>query len=218
MTKKFGRVRSGGFSGKLLAKGLLWAEVVFPISNTESKVLKIKIVDNCAEHTEPRLDIMPSFCLINSHRDIFSITGSRKGKNKIDGSKIAFLFQDCNYDYINGEIVGYGPENVYKKFYPYSSKLFEDSKSILNYNKVFLGMDGKTVGGPKSKRVERGLIIEHSLVKVRFFIDPSAKEQAEKQAEKEFRRQCLKEGLLSLLGIILTFTIIGLVGYFVFCI
>lgn len=174
-----GPMRTGGFAGRLMSQGCLWAEVVFPISNDKAKVLKIRVVDVGLNYDSPYLDIMGAFCVINSHRDIFKIVAKRNGDNIIDGSKIAFLFQDCNYDYVKGEIVGYGPESVYKKFYPSSNELFKNTTSVFKEDKKFFRYTGGTKGGPKKSNKSKH-IPGASQLRVRFFIHPSAKEKAEK--------------------------------------
>ena len=102
----YGAVRSGGWTGKLIGRGCLWAEIVFPTSNTTAKSFKVKVVDVGPAHEGPRLDLMPSVCLINSYKDIFRIKCKKNGSyHLIDGTNLAFLFQDCSYDYVKGQII-----------------------------------------------------------------------------------------------------------------
>ncbi len=172
----YGAVRSGGWSGKLLGRGCLWAEIVFPTSNTTAKSFKVKVVDVGPAHEGPRLDLMPSLCLINAHKDIFKIKCKKNGSyHLIDGTNLAFLFQDCSYDYVKGQIIGYGPETYYKKCYPTSNELFapNDSAKIFKESESYSNYVGGTCGGPTG-------VNGFSIVRVRFFIDRSAKEKAEK--------------------------------------
>lgn len=173
---KYGAVRSGGWTGKLITRGCLWAEVVFPTSNSTAKSFKIKVVDVGPAHEGPRLDLMPSLCLINSYRDIFKIKCKKNGSyHLIDGTNLAFLFQDCSYDYVKGQIIGYGPETYYKKCYPSSTELFssDDGAKIFKESESYSNYIGGTAGGPTG-------INGFSIVRVRFFIDRSVKDKVEK--------------------------------------
>lgn len=174
----YGYTHSGGYSGALLSRGCLWAEVEFPTSNTTAKVLKIRMVDVGPTHEGPRFDVMGAFMAINDHRDAFTLHARPKGGGslqKIDGTNLAFSFQDCHYDYVKGEIIGYGPEGLYKKFYPGSNQLFADAKSVCDWDNSYTAYYGNTIGGPKSPAPQ-----SFAIVRVRFFIDQSAKEKAEK--------------------------------------
>lgn len=191
----WGRVWAGGWTGRLLGAGCWYAEVVFPVSPTEGKVLKTRIISVGPEPAKdpevPVLDIMGGFCVINSHRDIFNITANG---TRVDGTNLAFLFQNCPYDYKKGEIIGYGPETLYQKYYPSGGGLFgPGGKCVFDETAAYSQYSGYTVGGAKSpggathKRTKG-----FSLVKVRFFIDPSMKEKAEKIIKKPLPPELMK--------------------------
>lgn len=172
----YGAVRSGGWTGKLVGRGCLWCEVVFPTSNTTAKAFKVKFSSAGPAHEGPRFDIMPAVCLINDYRDIFRVKCKRNGSyHLVDGTNLAFLFQDCHYDYVKGQIIGYGPETYYKKCYPTSTTPFaaNDAAKVFKESAAYSTYVASTAGGPTG-------VNGFSIVRVRFFIDRSVKDKVEK--------------------------------------
>lgn len=137
------------------------AELVCPISATEGKVMRIKMVDEGPVHKDA-IDLMGAFCLLTPYADTFSIYGKINGKNQtIDNSTYQFAFKDNGYDYVNGEIPGYNPEAMIAL------------KNSVKVTTAFSRYGGSAKGG---ERGQNG----NSMVRVRFFIDPSQREGAEK--------------------------------------
>lgn len=146
---------------KMKVRGYICAEVVCPISATEGKVIRVKMVDEGPVH-KVAIDIMGAFCMLDSYKDIFSVYGKINGKNEtIDNTTYKFPFASAGYDYINGEIPGYGP-----------TQMLELRKNV-KINTAFSKYGGSTKGGATNN-------VGHAITRVRFFIDQSHKEAAEK--------------------------------------
>lgn len=154
---KWGR---GDFS-KLKVRGYICAEVVCPISASEGKVIRVKMVDEGPVH-KVAIDIMGAFCLLDSYKDIFSVYGKINGKNEtIDNTTYKFPFASAGYDYVNGEIPGYGP-----------TKMLELRNNV-KVNTAFSRYGGGTKGGATNSQ-------GHAMTRVRFFMDQSHRAAAEK--------------------------------------
>lgn len=146
---------------KMKVRGYICAEVVCPISASEGKVIRVKMVDEGPVH-KVAIDIMGAFCMLDSYKDIFSVYGKINGKNEtIDNTTYKFPFASAGYDYVNGEIPGYGP-----------AKMLELRKNV-KVNTAFSRYGGSTKGGATND-------VGHAITRVRFFIDQSHKEAAEK--------------------------------------
>ncbi len=147
--------------GTLKNRLLLCAEVVCPISSTEGKPIRIKMCDEGPWHVNA-IDIMGAFCMLSNYADIFKVYGTINGKEeKLDNTTYQFPCKDAGYDYVKGEIPGYGPE----KMLEYSENV-KETAAFSNYH-------GSTKGGETNR-------LGHSMTRVRFFVDPSQKADAEK--------------------------------------
>lgn len=94
------------------------AEITIPIDASTGKVIFLKVVDLSPKGV---IDIMGSICALNSLKDIFKITGFLEKNYSDKGAKWrevnpSFIFADKTYDHIKGEIDGFGPDyiNTYK--------------------------------------------------------------------------------------------------------
>ena len=147
--------------GKLKSRLLLCAEVVCPISSTEGKPIRIKMCDEGPCHKNA-IDVMGAFCMLSNYADIFKVYGKINGKNEnIDNTTYQFPFKDAGYDYVKGEIPGYGPEGMLQL------------KQNVKVTTAFSRYGGSTKGGETNN-------IGHAMTRVRFFVDPSQKADAEK--------------------------------------
>lgn len=157
----------------LKSRLLLCAEIVFPLSNTQGKVIRVKMVDEGPVH-KVAIDIMGALCMVSSMKDIFLVSGRLNGKNQIiDNTNYSFPFKDSSYDYINGEIKGYGPQAML------------NLKKNVKINTAFTSYNGVGKTSEKNK-------IGHSLVRVKFFVDPSQREKAEKLLKHKLPEDFLK--------------------------
>lgn len=141
-----------------LANGMyITAEITVPISANSGKVIYIKVVDLGPKGI---VDIMGSLCGLSIFKDIFKITGYTQSDYGDKGTKWRevnpnFIFANNSYNHITGEIDGYGPESM-KKYRPKSAEVESVFKTY-------------TVAPPASDQFF-----------VRFFVDPSLREKAEK--------------------------------------
>lgn len=157
--------------GNLKKDGFFIAEMVIPISATQGKPVRCTLVDNGPFH-KWAIDVMGSFCLLNEVKDLFKIKAVKADNSTlIVGDTVKFPFADKKYDYINGEIPGFSPEAV--KSWVTSSCLYNNVKTS-----PFKAYYGEVIAGPK--RPDNG----HSMIRVKFYIDPSKKEAAEKKIGK----------------------------------
>lgn len=166
----------GGDFLKLKRHNCIVAEVVMPTSSTEGRPIRINLVDD-GPHSAFKLDVMGAYCLLNDVKDLFKIQAEGAGGWKnIDNNIIKFPFADGKYDYVNGEISGYSPDAVLK----FRENLYKNLE--VSPFKRYLGT-GRS--GPKDGK-------GHSLVRVRFFIDPQNREKAEKLVKKTLPDELFK--------------------------
>lgn len=166
----------GGDFLKLKRNNCITAEVVMPTSSTEGRPIRINLVDD-GPHSAFKLDVMGAYCLLDDVKDLFKIQAQdSSGWKNIDNDKIKFPFASGKYDYVNGEISGYSPEAVLM----FRKNLYKNVES--SPFKRYLGT-GRS--GPKDSK-------GHSLVRVRFFIDPKNREKAEKLVKKTLPEELFK--------------------------
>lgn len=164
---------SSGDFGTLKRAGLIIAEMVIPTSSTQGKPVRCTLVDNGPFH-KWAIDVMGSFCLLDEVKDLFRIKAVKADGSAqvVDGNSLKFPFADKQYDYINGEIPGFSPTAI---------------KSWLNPNCLYNGVKtspfkryyGECKAGPK--RSDNG----HSMIRVKFYIDPTKRDEAEKKVGKK---------------------------------
>lgn len=139
---------------KMANKLCITAEITVPISANSGKIILCKVVDYGPKNV---IDLMGSFCSLNEYKDLFKVTGiiNGDGGKKWKETNAKFLFADKSYNHITGEIEGYGPASVKEK----KNKESEPSSLF----KTFIA------SAPVSNQFF-----------VRFFVDPSLREKAEK--------------------------------------
>ena len=138
-----------------LANGLfITAEIIVPISATSGKTILCKVVDCGPKNV---IDLMGAYCSLNVFKDIFKVDGliDKDGGAKWRETNAKFICADKPYNHITGEISGYGPEEVKAK----KNKKSEPDSMFKTF----------TVSPPASNQFF-----------VRFFVDPSLREKAEK--------------------------------------
>ena len=166
----------GGDFLKLKRNNCLVAEVVMPTSTTEGRPIRINLVDD-GPYSAFKLDVMGAYCLLDEVKDLFKIQAQDKnGWKTIDNNSIKFPFANARYDYVKGEIPGYSP-----------SAVLEFRKNLYNKkeNSPFKRYLGTGRSGPKDSK-------GHSMVRVRFFIDPKNRETAEKLVKKTLPDELFK--------------------------
>ena len=166
----------GGDFLKLKRNNCLTAEVVIPTSSSEGRPVRINLVDDGPYHLFA-IDVMGAYCLLDEVKDLFKIQAKdNEGWKLVGNEKIKFPFASGKYDYINGEIPGYSPSAVLS----YRENLYNKNGAT-----PFMDYSGAIKAGPKNKK-------GHSLVRVRFFIDPKNKEKAEKLVKKTLHEELFK--------------------------
>lgn len=158
--------------GKLQRAGCFIAEMVIPTSSSQGRPVRCALVDNGPRH-KWAIDIMGSYCLLDEVKDLFRIKAQKADKSVqiIDGQTVKFPFANKKYDYINNEIPGYSPSAV--KEWITSNCLYNGVKTS-----PFIRYFGECVAGPKKS--SNG----NSMIRVKFYIDESKREEAEKRVGK----------------------------------
>ena len=144
---------------------ILNAEVVIPTSGVSGKAFRIKIVD---EGPHPpycysskglwKIDIIGAFCMLTENQSLFNIYGKNaSGSVPIDNVNYVFPFKDAKYDILTGEISGYTPEAILEII---------DKNQVHENKKIFSSYFGNPVGS--------------GAVRVKFYIEPAHRSQAEK--------------------------------------
>lgn len=147
-----------------------------PISTTQGKPLRINLVDD-GPHGAFKIDVMGAYCLLDEVKDLFQIRAQdHEGWKVVDGNNIKFPFASQRYDYVNGEIPGYSP-----------SAMLECRKMLYNNSEAtpFKRYLGTGKAGPKNKS-------GHSMVRVRFYVEPTKKQLAEKLIKKSLPEEIFK--------------------------
>lgn len=149
-----GGFNSGDFK-KMADKMCITAEITIPLNSSSGKVIFLKVVDLSPTGI---IDIMGSICALDSMKNIFKITGFLEKDYGDKGAKWreltpSFLFANATYNHITGEIDRFGPDYI-NKYKP------TEEESLF---KTYL------VSPPSSDQFF-----------VRFFVDPSLREIAEK--------------------------------------
>ena len=139
---------------KMANKLCVTAEITVPTSATSGKVILCKVVDYGPKGV---VDLMGAYCALSELKDLFKINGLIDGDGgaKWRETNAKFICADKGYNHITGEISGYGPEEVKGK----KNKEGEPASMF----KTFI------VSPPASNQFF-----------VRFFVDPSLREKAEK--------------------------------------
>ena len=138
---------------KMANKLCITAEITVPTSASSGKVILCKVVDYGPEGI---VDLMGAYCSLSELSSLFKVTGlNGDGGAKWRETNAKFICADKSYNHITGEISGYGPEEVKAK------KNKEGDPAALF--KTF------TVSPPAGDKFF-----------VRFFVDPSWREKAEK--------------------------------------
>jgi hypothetical protein len=146
---------------------LLNVEIIVPTSETAGNAYRLKIVDQGPKLKTPEglgiIDIMSPWALLSSNKDIFTVT-AEGGLDVTNSTEWKFPFADKSYDYLTGEIDGFGPSAEIKW-------------GLTSHDTIDIkGFDIKKAGPCRAK----------------FFIDPSHKEQAEKVAGKALPEELFK--------------------------
>lgn len=143
------------------------------MSATEGKPVRIALVDE-GPQAKFAIDIMGAYCLLSEVSSLFTINADLNGQMiTIDNNTIKFPFKDAKYDYVNGAVPGYSPSAVLPWVTSNPNQLYKGLKST-PFKRYF----GAAKAGPKNN-------LGHSMVRVRFFIDPANRERAERIAGKK---------------------------------
>lgn len=143
---------------KLRNNFLLNAEVLVPTGGNQAKAYKVKLVDEGPWHDQKGtglwiLDMMSSYAMLDENQGTFVATA--KDVPDLKNSEYKFPYASASYDIINGEIPGYSPAEEIK--WIDEQKTAAEPLNIIA-NKIN-GLQGTC--------------------RVKFFIDPSHKAQAE---------------------------------------
>jgi hypothetical protein len=158
---------------KLKKAGFFLAEMLIPISTSTAIPVRCALVDN-GPFNKWAIDVMGAFCLLDEFKNLFRIRATRVTDNTRHtiGDTIKFPFADKKYDYINGEILGYSPSAILDWIDPRKGyKVLTNSPFRGDYS-------GECINGPKHPRTK------NSMIRVKFYIDPSNREAAEQTVGK----------------------------------
>lgn len=144
-------------------KYLLNIELIIPTGGGQGKALRMKVVDDGPNEKDTSsglwiIDVMVAFAMLNEVKDIF--TPSTSSIPNLNASEYTFEQGSATYDFLTGEIPGYGPD-----------KMIEIIKN--NNHGESINLKGFGVNGLQGE------------CRAKFFIDPSHREQAEKIVNKK---------------------------------